>query len=201
MPATGWPGTKCTPSGRCGCTCAITEALTEPTSVTMAPGFRLGAHVLGDAPASADRHAEDDQIGVAARPPRDRSSTSSAIAEFPHPREPSLRCASMATIVPRDLAVPRRRGRWTNRSARGRPVRCGRRSAFQRQAQTLRHHAPFRKSRKSRDHEAVRLLGADGQAQRIGQSVGIDPPQDQAAGGQESVGILRGLARRRSGNG
>ena len=34
---------KCTPAGRCGATAAITARLTEPTSVTVAPGFSRGA--------------------------------------------------------------------------------------------------------------------------------------------------------------
>ena len=34
---------KWTPSGRCGATASITARLTEPTSVTVAPGFRNGA--------------------------------------------------------------------------------------------------------------------------------------------------------------
>ena len=38
VPATGCAGTKCTPGGRCGCTCATTAPLTEPTSETIAPG-------------------------------------------------------------------------------------------------------------------------------------------------------------------
>jgi hypothetical protein len=33
---------KCTPSGICGATAAITACLTEPTSVTVAPGARCG---------------------------------------------------------------------------------------------------------------------------------------------------------------
>src|SRR6478736_7941071 len=39
VPATGWAGTKDTPSGRCGETASTTEPLTEPTSETIAPCF------------------------------------------------------------------------------------------------------------------------------------------------------------------
>ena len=44
VPATGWPGTKCTPSGMLGPRSRITACLTEPTSVTMAPGCQMVAH-------------------------------------------------------------------------------------------------------------------------------------------------------------
>lgn len=50
VPASGWPGMKCTLSGICGAICAMTEALVEPTSVTMAPGFRCGAICSATAP-------------------------------------------------------------------------------------------------------------------------------------------------------
>ncbi len=43
VPATGWAGTKCTASGRCGCIWRTTEVLTEPTSETIAPAFSAGA--------------------------------------------------------------------------------------------------------------------------------------------------------------
>ncbi len=43
VPASGWPGMKCTPAGTCGCICAMTDALVEPTSVRIAPGFSAGA--------------------------------------------------------------------------------------------------------------------------------------------------------------
>ena len=42
VPARGWAGTKRTVSGRCGATASITAAFTEPTSLTVAPGFRCG---------------------------------------------------------------------------------------------------------------------------------------------------------------
>ena len=48
---------KCTSSGICGCICAMTEALVEPTSVTMAPGFRWAAislATLSEAPTGTE---------------------------------------------------------------------------------------------------------------------------------------------------
>ena len=43
VPAIGWAGTKCTPSGTSGPTSRITDCLVEPTSVRIAPGARHGA--------------------------------------------------------------------------------------------------------------------------------------------------------------
>src|SRR6476620_8793331 len=40
VPATGCPGMKCTLAGRCGPTSRTTALLTEPTSLTVAPGLR-----------------------------------------------------------------------------------------------------------------------------------------------------------------
>ena len=45
-----------------------------------------------------------------------------------------------------------------------------------------------------RDHEAVRLLGADAHAQRVRQVIGADRAHHEAARGEQRVGILRGLA-------
>ena len=42
VPATGWPGTKWTPSGNSMSSCRIAASLTEPTSVTTVPGARCG---------------------------------------------------------------------------------------------------------------------------------------------------------------
>ena len=50
VPAIGWVGTKCTPSGTCGPTASTTAALTEPTSITVAPGFRCGAMASATTP-------------------------------------------------------------------------------------------------------------------------------------------------------
>ena len=41
---------KCTPAGTCGCICAMTDALVEPTSVRIAPGFSAGAISSATAP-------------------------------------------------------------------------------------------------------------------------------------------------------
>ena len=41
---------KWTPSGTCGCICAMTDALVEPTSVRIAPFFSAGAISSATAP-------------------------------------------------------------------------------------------------------------------------------------------------------
>src|SRR5580698_4015040 len=43
VPATGWAGTKCTPTGTSGPTSRITDCLVDPTSVKMQPGAKCGA--------------------------------------------------------------------------------------------------------------------------------------------------------------
>ena len=43
VPATGCAGTKCTLAGKCGAMSRTTAPLTEPTSETIAPGFRWAA--------------------------------------------------------------------------------------------------------------------------------------------------------------
>ncbi len=42
VPATGWAGTKCTPTGMWGDMSRSTAPLTEPTSETVAAGARCG---------------------------------------------------------------------------------------------------------------------------------------------------------------
>ena len=42
VPASGCAGTKCTPAGTCGATASITARLTEPTSLSVAPGASRG---------------------------------------------------------------------------------------------------------------------------------------------------------------
>ena len=51
VPASGWPGMKWTPARDVRApTAAITARLTEPTSLTVAPGFRPGAISAATAP-------------------------------------------------------------------------------------------------------------------------------------------------------
>ena len=53
--------------GQCGAIVATTACLTEPTSVTMAPGLSAGAIACGDLAAGADRRRRRHQVGVRAR--------------------------------------------------------------------------------------------------------------------------------------
>ena len=89
VPATGCAGTKCTPSGRCGATCATTEPLTEPTSETIAPGFERAGDLRRDGAVGADRHAQDDEIG-AGDAGRGVARRLVGEAELAHPRQHRL---------------------------------------------------------------------------------------------------------------
>ncbi len=64
VPASGWPGMKCTPSGICGPTAAITARLTEPTSVTVAPGARCGRDLGRHRAHRPHRRRQHHQIGA-----------------------------------------------------------------------------------------------------------------------------------------
>jgi hypothetical protein len=64
VPAIGWPGMRSTPSGMWGATSRTTACLTEPTSVTMAPGASTGPISCAMRGAGADGDAQHDQIGT-----------------------------------------------------------------------------------------------------------------------------------------
>ena len=56
VPAIGWPGTKCTPSGMLGPRSRTTHCFTDPVSVTMAPGAkaeRIASPMSAKAPTGA----------------------------------------------------------------------------------------------------------------------------------------------------
>ena len=83
-----------------------TAPLTEPTSETMAPGFSAGAISAATAPAGADRHAEDDEVGARARP-RPRSSVTTSARPSSRARARTASAASVTTTV---VASPVARG-------------------------------------------------------------------------------------------
>src|SRR5258707_1208555 len=66
------------------------------------------------------------------------------------------------------------------RSNGGSAMGCGRR--------------PSQERAQRRDDQAIGLLGADAHPQRMGQAIGADPAQDQAAGAEEFVRFRRGPA-------
>ena len=193
-------GMKWTPAGRCGCTCAITAPFTEPTSETMAPGLRPGAICLGHRAAGADRHAEDDEIGVPHGLGRGSVVDLVGDAELAHPRAHRL-----ASVDGDDRArrgcVAARRARSTSRSGRGRRGRCARRAAFSARTELSGMVRASMKSRERRDHEPVRLLGADGQAQGVRQAIGIDARAGSSPRARGSVGVAAPSCPRPAGNG
>ncbi len=76
--------------GRCGAMSRTIAPLTEPTSETIAPGFRCARDLLRHRPAGADGNAENDEVGI---PDRLDIALDHAVddAEFGHPRARLLR--------------------------------------------------------------------------------------------------------------
>ena len=158
-------------------------------------GLEMRADLPRDRAAGADRDADDDEIGAL---DRRRVGLDHLIGE-----------AELGD-------APARRGRARGRDDRAHDALRARRArdrgadqadADQRQAVEAaellmaRHALLPHELRQRRDHEPVRLLAADGHAQRIRQLVGLDPAQDEAALGEEGVGLLGGAALGAPGNG
>ena len=152
--------------------CATTEPLVEPTSVRMAPGFSAPRDRLGDRAGGADRHGDDDEIGIAHRLGRvDRSSDRRGRALRPAAASP--RCGWRWRYG--RPAPARRTTRASDEPIRPMPTRailensgCG--TGLQ----------LSRNSDERRDDAAIGVLGADGHAQRIGKAVAGDAPQDDS---------------------
>ena len=64
VPATGWPGMKCTPGGICGPTSRTTARLDRADIGDDGAGLQRRRDLRGDRSAGADRHAQDDEIGI-----------------------------------------------------------------------------------------------------------------------------------------
>ena len=95
VPAMGWAGMKCTPLRHdAGRHRAITAPLTEPTSVTIAPGFRCGAIAFASSPKAPTGVAQDHQIGIAHAVGRRRRAAMSAKPMRCGALAASRRCAS-----------------------------------------------------------------------------------------------------------
>ena len=99
VPATGWAGDEMRRRPECAAPfAAMTSPLTEPTSETIAPGFRCGTDLARNRSAGADRHAHDDEIGTGHGGGGAGSTTSSASSRS------AMRCRvgsdrDVATIV------------------------------------------------------------------------------------------------------
>ena len=163
VPATGCAGTNCTPFGRWGCTWATTDALTEPTSETMAPGLSAAGDRLGDRAAGADRNAQDDAIGVA-RGVRRVGVVAVAEPEFLGAAERRRRAA-----VDRDVPGRGRRAARPARSRR-RSARCRSGQGGRRPARSSRRFLRREEGAERGDGRLVRLVRTDGHAQRIRQA-------------------------------
>ena len=185
VPATGCAGTKCTPAGKMRRHVAQHRALDRADIGDDRAGLEMRPDLGRDRAAGADRNADDDEIG-ALRPPRHWS------------RPPGRRCrARRRAGAWRPSARSRRSCARRLRARRARDRGADQADADQREAveQGRFGHAAFpHELGERRDHEPVRLLGADGHAQRVRQLVGADLAQDQAARGEEGVGLLGGAA-------
>ena len=184
VPASGWAGTKCTPSGTSGPTSRITDCLVEPTSVTIAPGARCGAIAARDL-RDTRRPASTASRNPPRRPPRpDLASTSSTMPEF----------GTRSSVACGAGAAPRL-------GARGRPARarCARpncRSARRRSAPAARKAAqPWaaHERRQRVGHQPDLLLGADRDAQAIAAGRSRAP---RARSGRACAGTRRAASAR-----
>ncbi len=112
-PPAGWPGMKCTPSGTCGCICAMTAGLGradigEDRSPASAPA-RSPAPPRQHAPTGA---ADDDQIGI--------TGTASCASVVVAVAQPKLGCAraSVAALRVEMATWPARPSRRMTRASR-----------------------------------------------------------------------------------
>ena len=182
VPAIGWPGTKCTPSGTCGAMSRTTAAFTEPTSVRMAPGRRCGAISAASGPQAP--------TGTQ-RMTRSAPCTASA-----------ARVVTLVDEAELQRRLQRRLGARAADDLLGEPLaphgvadrRADQADADQRHA--LEHrlaHArlPPDEIGERRDDRAVVGLGADGHAQAVGKAVAGDLAHDDAARLEELVGRRR----------
>ena len=188
VPATGWAGTKCTPAGMCGSMSAITACFTEPTSETMQPGLSAGRDRRGR-PRRRRRPA-------CRRSPGRRPCTAAA-RSVPQWSTSFSRLAVAAVSALRVAATIGWRGRACARRARS-----SRRSGRCRSGRSCRTSARSgviclrRRSGCSEAAHGLHLgLGADGDAQMLGQAVARDHARDQPVVHQPVVGGGRALLR------
>ena len=161
VPATGWPGTKWTPAGSDGCRSRMTAALDRADIGDDGARRQRRADAAGRSRHRPKRRADDDEIGAAPPPRRDRAVTRSA---RPRPqRRIERRLAARAGDDRR-----RRACRGCSTRASDEPMRPMPMSATR--AKTASLMARRRNSPQRRDHRAHLVLGADGDAEMLGQA-------------------------------
>ena len=117
------PARNARPSGDAAAIWRMTDAFTEPTSETIAPGFSAGAISFAIVAAGADRDRQDDEVGALGGLGRARR-VAVAERQAASPSPPSRRAGS-ARRSRRRASIGARRARSTSRSARCRSARGG----------------------------------------------------------------------------
>src|SRR5215207_316534 len=174
---------KFTPAGTCSATSRSTAPLTEPTSVRIAPDFRLLLISLASgpqAPTGTHRMTRSAPLTVS----RAVSCTLSvSLRRFAVPRVASLRaCPAIC------LASPFRRMAWaSDEPIRPRPISA----TLSNIASAMAAGPAFAESPQCRHEGMIGFLAADRQPQRIGKTIGLHAPEDHAGCAQESIRLRR----------
>src|ERR1700730_5035628 len=180
VPATGCDGTKWTVAGRCGATALMIEALTDPTSDTIAPGKRCGPISRASAPMTptgAQRMTRSAASTAAAAVSMTRSASASSVTLARTALDESVAMISRASPLRRQTRardepirpMPMRARRWNRGSLKGPPRPSGTRGAFK-----------LDEVLEGLDNATGRFLRAGREAQATRQPVGADSAQDQA---------------------
>src|SRR6202011_4518977 len=191
VPATGCDGTKWTMAGRCGATALMIEALTDPTSDTIAPGLRCGPisrAIAPMTPTGAQRMTRRAASTAAASVAVARSASARSVPLARTALDESGAIISRASPLRRQTCardepirpMPMRARRWNRGSLRGPPRPSGTRGAFK-----------LDEVLEGLDNETVRLRRADREPQAMRQPVGADNAQDQPPLQEEAVHRLR----------
>src|SRR5580692_9766469 len=188
VPATGCAGMRLTPAGTCGARSRSTAPLTEPTSDRMAPGLRwepISRATAPNAPIGTQRITRSAPATAAA-------AVSTTLSTMPNC---SMRCrvgsardvATMVSTTPRERAA-----RAIDEPIRPTPISAKRLKSG---AGLVTASRRLGQKFPQRGHDKpVRLLGADGHAQRIRQLIGRRLPQNEPSCREKGVRILGGSA-------
>src|SRR3984893_862961 len=163
------------------------EALTDPTSDTIAPGLRCGPisrAIAPMTPTGAQRMTRSAASTAAAAVFMTRSASARSITLAAKALDESVETISRASPLRRQpragdepiRPMPMRARRWNRGSLRGPPRPSGTRGAFKLDEVLEGFH-----------NETVRLCRADREPQAMRQPVGADSAQDQPPADEEAV--------------
>ena len=172
-------------SARAGPCRAPPQPFTEPTSESDRAGLQMRGDLLGDRSALADRDAQDHEVRAGGRGGvgLDHLIGDAELDDAPACRRATVRWRRCVRTTPWARAA-----RAIEEPIRPTPISASRSNSGP--SLMLSALLPFMNSASDCDDEPVRLLGADGHAQRVGELVGADLAQDQAARGEKGVGLL-----------